>query len=148
MNVTSKSRYAFKVMIDLASRPAGVRTDRADIAVRHGIPPTYLDQIILRLKKAGLIESHRGRMGGFFLTRSPAQITALDIVEAVENDTAPVVCLEPGQHCTKAEACISRSGWSLVFSAMRNSIQGISLANLASAEKVVPQFEMPTGEPQ
>ena len=134
MNVTSKSRYAFKIMIDLANRSEGSRAERTEIAKTHGIPNSYLDQILLRLKKAGLIESLRGRKGGYYLLKAPQKISVLEIIEAVEDQVAPVPCLISDKLCSQQSDCISKSGWQLVFGAMKVSVASILLSQLVESE--------------
>jgi Rrf2 family protein len=84
MRLSTKGEYGLLAIIDLASHSGRGPVQSLQIAERQNIPKQYLDQLLLTLKKAGLIESARGRQGGYSLARPPAEITLLDIVTALE----------------------------------------------------------------
>ena len=90
MNVTSKSRYALKFMIELASGEE--LRSRSDISRRQGIPIDYMDQILSRLRASGLVKTTRGRSGGVSLNKDASEITSWEIFDAVEEglQTGPV----------------------------------------------------------
>jgi Rrf2 family protein len=154
MNVTSKSRYAFKVMIALAQAQPGTRLQRQSIAQREGVPANFLDQIVLRLQRSGLIKCWRGRAGGLSLVRSPADITALEIIESVEDDPAPVSCLEHAAACELAFTCNSRDAWKLVSDRMRSALHGVTLVEMSAIATPKPHAARgvmanpPAGGPQ
>jgi Rrf2 family protein len=131
MNITARSRYAFKLLIALAKAGQGTRAQRSTIAEDQGVPQQFLDQIVLRLQRAGIVQSFRGRAGGITLAKLPAEVSALDIIEAAEDDCAPVSCLESISDCERASQCNSRDGWKLVDSAIRAALGGIKLTALA-----------------
>jgi Rrf2 family iron-sulfur cluster assembly transcriptional regulator len=140
MNLTSKSRYAFKIMIDLAVRSAGTQAERGVVVARHGIPASYMDQILLRLRNAELVVSARGRKGGYRLARRPDEISVLDIVVAVEDALEPVQCLVASELCVHQETCVSKDAWHHVYEAMKTSLKGLTLKALAAVEgKDLPQ---------
>lgn len=84
MHISSKGEYGLLAMVDIAMQPRETAVQSMQIAERHDIPKQYLDQLMMLLRKAGLIESLRGRQGGYRLARSPRNITLLDIVQALE----------------------------------------------------------------
>lgn len=84
MNISTKGEYGLLAIVDLALRPQGMAVQAAQIADRQGIPKQYLDQLMLLLRKAGLVESVRGRQGGYTLARPARTITLLDVVVALE----------------------------------------------------------------
>lgn len=133
MNITSKSRYALKAMIDLASQDPGQVVQRADIAQRQGIPGDYIDHILARLRTSGLILSIRGRKGGFKLAMPAEEISAWMIFSAVEESLIPVLCLDqkmetPGVICESF--CSSRDAWGVISSAVEKGLSGIILSDL------------------
>lgn len=131
MNLTSKSRYALKIMMDLAHYGADrALVRRGDIAARQGVPTDYLDQIMIKLRSGHLVESTRGRNGGYRLARSPEVITMWDLFSSVEDSMIPVECLASGEACDFETSCSSREAWKMIFSALKSSLSQISLAQL------------------
>lgn len=138
MNLTAKSRYAFKVMIALAREAPGSRAQRSIIAAQEAIPAAFLSQIVLRLQRAGLIQCWRGRTGGLSLARQAKNITALEIIEASEDDPGPVTCLEHAALCQWAPSCNSRDAWALVDARIREALGDLSLDDMASSRRQNP----------
>lgn len=129
MNITSKSRYALKIMMDLALHQENL-THRVDIAQRQGVPLDYMDQILLRLKDHHLIESTRGRSGGYRLSGQPELISVFQIFNAVEDGFVPVLCLDGFHSCQAEQFCQSKDAWSLISAAIRESLSGITLSSI------------------
>jgi len=131
VNLTSKSRYALKIMMDLAHYGANqALVRRGDIAARQGVPTDYLDQIMIKLRAGHLVESTRGRNGGYRLARSPEVITMWDLFSSVEDSMIPVECLASGEACDFETSCSSREAWKMIFSALKSSLSKITLAQL------------------
>lgn len=84
MKISTKGEYGLLAVVDLALQPSDAAVQAVQIAERQGIPKQYLDQLMLILRKAGLVESVRGRQGGYKLARSASAITLLDVVVALE----------------------------------------------------------------
>lgn len=141
MNITSKSRYALKIMMDLAESKIEL-THRGDIAQRQGIPLDYMDQIMGRLKEGGLIGSTRGRSGGYRLVRPAYEVSVLEIFTAVEDAFEPVQCLDGGTGCVAEHFCSSKDAWGVISSAIRQALSGIILSDIVS-RKVAHPFELP-----
>lgn len=138
MNITSKSRYALKIMLDLAQSSDGALAHRADVASRQGIPIDYMDQILIRLREAGLIVSIRGRSGGYRLARPALEISALMVFMAVEDAFAPVSCLEHGSgSCQVASFCGAKDAWSEISHAIHKALSGILLSDLVAKDQGV-----------
>jgi Rrf2 family protein len=99
MMFSTKAEYGVRVMVELARR-AGEGDDRvvplAEIAEHDGMPLAYLEHLVARLRKAGLIDSRRGSRGGYMLARPAEQITTAEIVEALEGSIAPIECISQG----------------------------------------------------
>ena len=96
MLVSTKGRYALRVMIDLAEHPTDGYIPLKLIAERQGISEKYLESIIKLLVRARLLTGLRGKGGGYRLTRSPEEYTVGNILRLTEDSMAPVACLEPG----------------------------------------------------
>lgn len=106
MKISTKGRYALRLMIDLAQQPKEIPTPLKDISERQDISIKYLEQIVSALCRAGLIHSVRGAMGGYLLNREPNEYTAKEIIEAAEGPISCVSCLEGNaNHCKHYEEC-------------------------------------------
>jgi len=112
MLVSTKGRYALRVMIDLAQHEGEAPVALRDIAERQSISEKYLEAILKNLVAAGLVVGSRGKKGGYRLTRTPAEYTAWDIISAAENSFYAVECLSPGApECPRAEHCATLPMW-------------------------------------
>lgn len=113
MKISTKGRYALRMMIDLAQQQKeNAFIPLRDIAVRQGIEIKYLEQIVSLLKKSGLIQGVRGNSGGYRLTREPAQYTIREILQVTEGSLAPVACLDtPNNLCPRRENCSTLAFW-------------------------------------
>lgn len=158
MNLTSRSRYALKIMVDLARQADAALVKRQDIIVRQGIPRKYLDQIMMNLRKAGLVTSTRGRLGGYVLGQNPAEITIWDVFSAVEVGFAPVKCITGDETCCDYEEfCQTKEPWALIFAQIKESLTALSLQEIvdsvddsksfASAMPGLESFDCPSGQP-
>ena len=133
MNITSKSRYALKVMMDLCIHGADrAPVNRHGTASRQGISVDYIDQILSRLRDAGLIESVRGRGGGYRLTADPKDIALWDIFTAVEDTIYPVQCLD-NDGCIHDDICISKGVWNEIFADIKTVLQGKNLQDVSAS---------------
>ncbi len=111
MKISTKGRYALRVMIDLAINSNGEYVPVKNIADRQEISKKYLEQIMTMLTKAELIETTRGNIGGYKLTRCPKEYKIGDILRATEGDLAPLDCLTNDNTCTRKENCKTYSFW-------------------------------------
>ena len=128
--ITSRSRYALKIMMDLAKHE-DLQQRRHDISSRHGIPADYMDHILASLREGGLVESIRGRNGGLKIGRPALEITVWDIFQSAETNMQPVACLDTNYQCSILDACISKSAWGEIYAAMRTALSLLSLKSLA-----------------
>jgi Rrf2 family iron-sulfur cluster assembly transcriptional regulator len=147
MNMTAKSRYALKIMMDLSEQALGDKDEmqkRHQIASRQGIPLDFMDHILAKLKDKGLILCHRGRSGGVSLGRDPEKISLWDIFSSVEESIYPVLCVESS--CGAEDSCISHDAWSQVYQTIRTAFQGQTLAQVV--QKWHRKTKIPwTGDP-
>jgi len=113
MRLSTKGRYALRAMVDLAAHCEQAPVPRKDIADRQDISPHYLEQLFAKLRDAGLIEAVRGPGGGYRLARRPDEITAGEVVRAVEDVLSPVACLiaDPDLQCERAPSCPTQRVW-------------------------------------
>ena len=127
MNITSKSRYGLKIMMDLTHHRNLPHVKRNDISKRQGIPPDYLDQIMVRLRSGKLVESIRGRGGGYRLARSAESISLWDIFGTVEESIYPVGCVGDNHSCGFETGCFAKSAWEEIFGALKKPLSEMSL---------------------
>jgi Rrf2 family protein len=129
MNITAKSRYALKFMMDLAEHHSVGPQQRMAVAKRNQIPVDFLDHITAELKRAYLIQSYRGRYGGFELLRHPKDILLWDIFFAVEDHVYPVKCLETNS-CAFEPVCNSHDVWGMIFNDIKETLQSRNLEDM------------------
>jgi len=112
MKLSTKGEYGLLAIVDLALHPDQGPVQSIQVAERQHIPKQYLDQLMLSLKKAGLVESSRGRMGGYVLAKPASRITLLEIVEALEGPVANVNFLRKGHRSANSALHILQDLWS------------------------------------
>lgn len=111
MKISTKGRYALRVMIDLAINSNGNYISLKDIAIRQEISNKYLEQIIAMLNKAGYLETARGNSGGYRLAKQAKEYRIGDILRATEGDLTPIYCLTEEGECSRKEDCKTHSFW-------------------------------------
>ncbi len=131
MKLSTKSRYALRVMIDLAQHDGDEFISLNDVAQRQGISKNYLDQIMMLLNRDSFFISARGYKGGYKLAKPLAGYTVGDIVRATEGDTAPVVCLETSHpDCERSSRCIATEVWRGLDDAVNNYLDSVTLQDV------------------
>ncbi len=131
MLVSTKGRYALRVMIDLAEHQSDGFIPLKVIAERQEISEKYLENIIKLLVKAKLLTGLRGKGGGYQLTKAPEQYTVESILRITEDSMAPVACLEPGaEACPRAAECRTLSMWQGLDKLITEYFANITLADL------------------
>ena len=132
MLVSTKGRYALRVMIDLAEHDEGGRyTILMDIAERQEISEKYLESILAKLSRAGFVSALRGRGGGYRLSRGPETYTVGSILRLTEGDLAPVSCLEGCENvCRRSAECRTLPMWVKLGKLLDDFFEGITLADL------------------
>ncbi len=112
MMVSTKGRYALRVMLDMALQPPEEYISLKEISMRQGISLKYLEAIIAILNKQGFFDSQRGKLGGYRLNRTPAEYTAGEILRLTEGSLAPVSCLDVGcTDCNQSPSCMTMNLW-------------------------------------
>ena len=131
MKISTKGRYAVRVMLDLAMNNTGECIKVKEIAGRQGISEKYLEQIIAVLNKAGYVKSVRGAQGGYRLAKNPEDYTVGMILRLTEGSMAPVSCLEEGADiCERCDTCETLQVWKDIYDAVNRVIDGVTLADL------------------
>lgn len=136
MKMSTKGRYGLRVMVELASRFGHGPVLVEDIAKTQEISGKYIHVLVAGLKSAGLVCAVRGPNGGYALTRSPATITARDVVSALEGQSAPVQCVADASYCPRAGRCATRDVWCEVAAAVDGVLSNLTLEQLAMRQRV------------
>lgn len=136
MKISTKGRYAVRVMLDLALNNTGECIKVKDIAARQGISEKYLEQIIAVLNKAGYVISIRGARGGYRLAGEPKKYTVGMILRLTEGSMAPVACLEENApECERCETCETLEVWKELYAAVNQVIDNVTIADLVERRK-------------
>lgn len=136
MRLTAKSEYGLLAMIELACRYGSGPASAREIAERRKIPPRFLEQLFVALRRADLVTAVRGARGGFVLSRSPNEITALEVVEALEGPLTASVCdTERGHECDNMGNCAAAPVWARATKALREVFADTTLAELGGAQQ-------------
>ncbi len=135
MKVSTKGRYALRIMLDLALHNSGELVPLKDIAKRQGITLKYMEQIISPLSKAGFVQSLRGSSGGYRLSRNPAEYTVGSILRVLEGPLAPTACLsQENNDCPRAENCETIGFWKGLNEVINNYVDSVTLEDLMNEE--------------
>lgn len=135
MLISTKGRYALRVMIDLAEHQTDGFIPLKIIAERQNISEKYLESIIKLLVRAKLLSGLRGKGGGYQLTKAPEQYTVGSILRATEDSMAPVSCLEPGSNaCPRASECRTLSLWRGLDKVINDYLDHYTLADLMHSD--------------
>ena len=136
MLISTKGRYALRVMIDLSEHQAEGLIPLKVIAQRQEISEKYLESIIKLLVKARLLTGLRGKGGGYKLTKAPEQYTVGSILRLTEESLAPVACLEPGADaCSRAAECRTLSLWKGLDQVINDYLDNITVADLMRSDE-------------
>ena len=135
MLVSTKGRYALRVMLDLAQQPQGAFIPLTDVAFRQDISEKYLESIVSSLSKNKLVDSVRGKGGGYRLNRKADEYTVAEILNTAEGSVRPVSCLVNGKEsCPKAESCPIYKMWADLDGKLQKYFGSITLADLAAGK--------------
>ena len=129
--ISTRGRYALRMMIDLAAHQSNGFVALKDIAERQSISKKYLEQIIPVLNRAELLQTMRGFGGGYKLNKPPEEYTVGEILRATEGSMAPVACLEnPVNTCPRCADCITLPVWEGLQKVVDNYLDGITLQDI------------------
>lgn len=131
MKISTKGRYALRLMVDLAMNSAGEPVSLKDVAKRQGISDKYLEQIISILNRAGYVKSIRGAQGGYLLRRAPGEYTVGMILRLTEGSLAPVPCAEEEDAlCERQANCATSILWKKIHAAVGSVVDQVTLQDL------------------
>ena len=137
MIVSTKGRYALRVMIDLAEHRSEKYVPLKEVAARQEISEKYLESILVVLSKAGAIDALRGKGGGYRLNRDPKDYTIGGILRLVEGSLAPVSCLDCKPNtCTRTAECRTLPLWEKLYALIENYLDGVTLADLSDTSRI------------
>ena len=139
MLISTKGRYALRVMVDLAEHAADGFIPLKVIAERQDISEKYLESILAVLSKAGLLDAVRGKGGGYRLSKPAKEYTAFEVLSLTEGTLAPVTCLERGQQCENAVNCRTLPLWQGLDQVIAAYLCSYTLADLTREEKPQPK---------
>ena len=131
MMISTKGRYALRVMIDLAEHCNGEYIPMKDVVKRQQVSQKYVERIMTMLYKAGFVEAMHGKGGGYRLNRSPEEYIVGDILRLTEGSLAPVACLDcDAQECERADQCRTLPMWKDLNDKITDFFDGITIADL------------------
>lgn len=131
MKISTKGRYALRMLLDLALHESEEFVALKDIAERQGISKKYLEQIVPLLNKSNLLKTNRGYQGGYMLSKPPSKYTVGEILRITEGNLCPVACLqyEPND-CPRAEECMTLFVWQGLYKSITDYLDGITLQDI------------------
>ena len=138
MKISTKGRYALRIMLDLATNAKGSPVSLHDVAERQQITLKYMESIMSVLLQARFVTSTRGKAGGYRLSREPQEYTVYEILTIVEGDLAPVKCLEgPENPCPRQHLCLTLPLWQELDTVIKTYLQQHTLADLQRNERKI-----------
>lgn len=133
--ITTKGRYALRVMVDLAEHRGAGYIPMKEIADRQGLSVKYMERIMPAMTKSGFVEGSHGKGGGYRLAVDPDDCTVLDVLLAAGEEIAPVACLEGGERgCGRAAECRTLPVWKEYYRLTQEYFRGITLSSLAQGD--------------
>jgi Rrf2 family protein len=134
MKISTKGRYALRMLFDLGQNQSEGYIALKDIAARQGISKKYLEQIVPSLNKAGILQASRGFQGGYRLSKSPAEYTVGDILRIMEGSLAPVACLEHNPiECPRSADCATLPVWQGLGKVINEYLDGVTLQDILNS---------------
>ncbi len=136
IKISTKGRYAARIMIYLALHSSdNAPVQKQKIAKSENISPDYVEQLLLKLRTASLVKSHRGIKGGFTLARPAELITIADVISATEGPLSLVSCAD--EKCPRAAACVTKPIWDAATYAIQKIFSSACIADLADQARIV-----------
>lgn len=135
MKISTRSRYALRIMLDISMRKTQEYVSLKDISINQEISEKYAEQIINMLNKAGMVQSIRGSKGGYKLIKSPSEYTIGSILRVTEGRLALVPCVEEGENCCdRISTCATNGLWRKINNAISNIVDNMTLQDLVNSE--------------
>ena len=130
MKFSTKCRYGTRALVEIGRNYGVGPTKRRVISRSQDISDSYLENILITLRNAGIIDTIRGARGGYVLVKDPSQITLFEVVKALEGSLAPVDCLDNSDLCERVNGCVTREVWYKVQVAKENVLKEVTLKEL------------------
>ncbi|MBQ3380123.1 MAG: Rrf2 family transcriptional regulator [Clostridia bacterium] len=142
MKISTKGRYALRVMLDLAQRRDEGFISLKDISKRQDISKKYLEQIVPALSKSGMLIANRGFLGGYKLASEPKDYTVGEILRLTEGSLAPIACLEREKNdCPRCSECITLPMWQGLYDTITEYLNGITLQDMLDKSEKEGNFD-------
>ncbi len=135
MKLSSRSRYGFRAILELAVEYGNGPLQIKTIAQREDISNKYLEQLVAMLKASGLVRSIRGPKGGYELTRPPGDVKLSEVFTTLEGPVVTVECLEHPEFCPRCTECVTRDVWAKMQSAIMGVLESMTLQDLVDKTK-------------
>lgn len=135
MKISTKGRYGLRAVIDLASRSQDEPASIASIAARQHLSECYLEQLIAKLKKAGIVTSSRGSNGGYMLARPDTQITVGEVLRVLEGDLIVSNCFQESENCELFDSCNTKYVWKRINESISTAVDHLTLYEVIHHEK-------------
>ncbi|GIW06895.1 MAG: Rrf2 family transcriptional regulator [Dehalococcoidia bacterium] len=129
-----RTDYGLRAAIELAARFGEPPVSSGEVASRQEIPEPYLDQLLVTLRKAGIVRSTRGPLGGHALARDPRDVSVGEVVAALEGHAQPSACFDERGQCQLGPICPQREVWTDLERLVWERLQGITLADLVARQ--------------
>ena len=135
MKLSTRGRYALRLMLDIALHPDDGSISLKSVAQRQDISVKYLEQIVTPLARGGLLRASRGAQGGYRLSRTPKEYTVGEILRTIEGSLAPVACLDSGEaYCQRLGQCVTVEVYRRIDEAIDNVIDHMTLQDLVDLQ--------------
>ena len=137
MMVSTKGRYALRIMLDLAQQEPESFVSLTSVSGRQGVSFKYMEAIVAILNRAGFVESQRGKDGGYRLRRRPAEYTIGSILKLTEGSLAPVACLDCEENgCDRADSCLTLPMWQHLDAIIDGYLEKVTLQDLLDGKNL------------
>lgn len=136
MKISTKGRYAVRLMLDVAVHGSGKNVCMREVAKRQNISIKYLEQIVSLLSRVGYLKSVRGAYGGYRLTKKPSEYTIGDILRVTEGPLSPVACLEDEENqCERVDMCPTIKFWTGLYNVINDYVDSVTLEDIINQNK-------------
>jgi len=139
MQLSTKSRYATRALVELALEYGKKPVKLKDVASRQEISLKYLEQVMFPLRVSGYVKTHKGSQGGYVLAKPPEEVSMYDIIKTVEGSLSPVDCVDDPDTCHRIDNCVTRKVWVDLKAAICDELSRITLAELVERQILLNQ---------
>jgi len=144
MRISTKGRYGTRAMLDIALHSDEGLVHLKDVAGRQEVSKKYLEHLVARLEADGLLRTVRGAGGGIALTKSPSEMTVLEILQALEDPLAPLQCIDRPEICSRSAGCGARDLWTELGDVIAGFLASVTLGELCERQRRKDRPAAPT----